>query len=95
MDAVQEVHNSKRSISEVARQFKVPRTTLRDHVTGKTKDFTMGAKRMLCEDLETILVDYIRFLQRQNFPVRRSDVRLIVIVSKDKTIFSIAFCVWV
>ena len=81
--AVQEVKNSKMSISEAARKFNVPRTTLSDHINGRVKDFRPpGHERELPEEVEAAIVEYIAYTSRQNFPLRRNDVRTIIIVSE-------------
>ena len=52
------------TITEPARKFNIPRSTVTDHVKGK------GKARELSEEVETALVDYITYMSRQNFPFR-------------------------
>ena len=84
MAAVLEVRNSKMGLRAAARHFNLPVTTLADHVHGRVQNFkTPGHERELPDDVEKALVDYVIYMSRQNFPLRRSDVRAIVMVSLD------------
>ena len=81
VSAKEEVKNGKMSISSAARHFNVPRTTLSDHVRGRVVNFrSPGPQRQLTDDLEECLVDYLIYMSRQNFPLRRTDTRNLIVV---------------
>ena len=82
IEACDEVKKGKISISAAARQFGLPRKTLSDHVHGKIEEGRLpGIDRMLSNDEETALVDYIEYMSSHNMPLTRSDIRGTVIVS--------------
>ena len=61
--------------------YSVPRTTLTDHITGKSERFKPGIPAMLTEDEEIALVDYIKYMASINMPLRRNDIRSTILVS--------------
>ena len=70
------------SITEAATHYNVPRTTLSDHVHGKISDFkTSGPSRELDDELEDAVVGYLMYMSRQNFPLRRTDTRTLIVVN--------------
>ena len=70
------------TITDAATYYKVPRTTLSDHVHGKVSDFKpSGPSRELPDDLEEALVGYLMYMSRQNFPLRRKDARALIVVN--------------
>ena len=82
IEAVQSVNKGAMTITEAAKHYNVPRTTLSDHVHGKIEDFrSSGPSRELPDDLEEAVVDYLMYRSQQNFPLRRKDTRTLIVVN--------------
>ena len=75
LQAVSEVRNGKISTNAASKKFGVPRKAIADHVHGRVDEKTLpGVNRMLSEQEENALVEYIECMSRRNMPLRRSDM---------------------
>ena len=88
INAYEEVKAHKLTITTAAKKYAVPRSTLADHVKGRVTDFkNPGIDRMLTNDEEQCLVEYISYMQRHFMPLRRDDIRGTVLVGKNNVLF--------
>ena len=68
-----------------ARQkFGIPKETMRHHVRGVVEDFHRpGRDFLLTPEEEEAIVQYIGYCCKQNFPLKRQDLRALVMVSQN------------
>ena len=89
--AVQSVNAAKLTITQAAREYKVPRQTVSDHVHKEMK-YTTGNDRMLNDEEEEALVGYCKYMASHGFPLSRKRARCYVIeivkVSGRQTLFN-------
>lgn len=73
--AVSDVTAKKLNTYQAAREYQVPRSTVFDHIKGENKIHvdrtTPGPSRMLTEDEEVSLLNYIKHMGTSGFPVSR------------------------
>ena len=82
IEAGQSVKKGAMTITEAAKHYSVPHTTLSDHVHGNIEDFrSSGPSRELPDDLEEAVVNYLMYMNCQNFPLQRKDTRTLIIVN--------------
>ena len=69
------------SIRQAALKYGVPRRTVDDHASGKILHFNKsGVAPMLSEAEEEALVEYIEYMASHNMPLKRNDLRGIILV---------------
>ena len=73
--AVSSVKQGRLSLSKASREYSVPKTTVNDHIKGRYNNSTHGPERMLSPDEENGLVNYIKFMAAQGFPMTRVMIR--------------------
>lgn len=66
--AVTAVIDSKKSISNAAREFNIPRETLRDRITGKHPK-KVGRPPYLTDEEELSLISYLKYMGSHGFPI--------------------------
>ena len=82
MEAVEYVRNGTYTISAAAKKYGVPRTTITDYLRRKSdKVKKMGAPTMLTETEEKALVEYILYMSDRSLPLRRCDLRTVILVN--------------
>ncbi|XP_052079009.1 uncharacterized protein LOC127717266 [Mytilus californianus] len=90
--AVGAVNSNKMSISKAAKEYGVPRTTISDHVNGKYDNHLNGPSKMLTDEEETSLINYVKYMSERGFPLTRRMLKAFVlsIVEKSgrKTLFN-------
>ena len=78
---MEDVRKSRFTISQAARHYGVPRKTVADHVNYEVVDFKLpGRYRMLSDEEEEAIVQYVLFMARRNLPLTRHDIRASIIV---------------
>ena len=88
MEAVSSVRNGTYTISAAARKYCVPRTTITDYLKKKSATVKkLGAPTMLTDTEEKALVEYILYMSDRSMPLRRCDLRTVILV---KTTFTLA-----
>ena len=81
IEAVIQVRQKKLTGSEASIKFHIPRKTIMNHVEGKILDFNpTGRARALTEEEELAVVGYLKYMARSNFPLRRSEVKGLIVV---------------
>ena len=73
--AVSAVRQGRLSISKAAREYNVPKTTVGDHARERHTDTTPGPTKMLSQDEEDGLVNFVKFMASQGFPMTRAMIR--------------------
>ena len=76
--AVTKVKVQKKTIYSVAKEFKIPRNTLRRWVLDPPHRFGSGRNTVLTIEEEILLVDAIKFVSKCGFPQSRTDIRNMV-----------------
>jgi hypothetical protein len=56
VEAIDKVKRGELRISDAVREYRGPRTTLKNHVTNTNNDFKVGRKTTLTEDKEKLLL---------------------------------------
>ncbi|CAC5402596.1 unnamed protein product [Mytilus coruscus] len=78
--------------SKAAKEYGVPRTTICDHVKGKYDNHLTGPSKMLTDEEETSLINYVKYMAERGFPLTRRMLKAFVlsIVEKSgrKTLFN-------
>nr|XP_004208167.3 uncharacterized protein LOC101240224 [Hydra vulgaris] len=94
--AIEEVKSGERTASEASKLYNIPRTTLRDKISGKAPVVKkMGLQTYLTEAEENVLVNFIVSAQKRAHPVTKetimslvtsllSDERLLMEVNRDR-----------
>ncbi len=90
--ALEEIQNGA-SISESARKFRIPRSTLSEKHSGKLPtEYRMGPPTILSPEEEALLVKWIFHVGDVGFPISKDQlldsVQLLLNKSKRKTIFT-------
>ena len=87
IEAVLEVKSKKMTVTEASTKFGIPRKMITNHVLGKIVDFrSTGRERALSDEEEASVVRYLKYMSRHNFPLRRSEVRGLIVVSNNSVI---------
>ena len=73
--AIATFKRSKLSLAKVASDFGIPRTTLSDHIHGKSDLDVDKRPYILNEEEDRALVNYMKYLAEQGFPMTRAIVR--------------------
>ena len=74
------------TISASARKNKIPRKTLADHVHQRVVNFPEpGVPRMLKDEKEEAVVEYVQHMAKRNMPLRRHDIRSCILVTNINT----------
>ena len=83
MEAVKVARLGKKSLRSIAKQFTIPRRTLRGYVSRPEKPTSQkpGPERMLTLEEEQALVEYIMYMAEHNFPLCRDDLRSVILVN--------------
>ena len=82
IEAVLEVKSNKMTVTEASKRYCIPRKTISNHVLGKVEDFRpTGRETALSGEEEASIVGYLKYMSRHNFPLRRSEVRGLIVVS--------------
>ena len=69
-------------MTKAAKQYGVPRETIRRHVRDEGGDLHLPGGDCLLTDMEEeAIVGYIQYYARHNFPLTRQDLRGVVLVS--------------
>ena len=76
---VSAVKQGRLTISKAAEEFSVPRKTVDNHVKGIYATYSHGPDRMLDEEEETTIVNYIKYMCGQGFPMTRAMLRAYII----------------
>ena len=79
LQAVSAVKQGRLTVSKAAEEFSVPRKTVDNHVKGVYKKHAHGPERMITEEEETAIVNYIKYMSRQGFPLTRAILRTYII----------------
>ena len=80
-NAVASIQRGEVTIYAASRKYGIPKETLRRHVKGKVTDFRKpGRDFLLTLEEEQAVVDYIGYCSRHNFPLKRQDLRSIILV---------------
>ncbi|VDI63457.1 Hypothetical predicted protein [Mytilus galloprovincialis] len=77
--AIGAVNSNKLSISKAATEYVVPRTTISDHVNGKYDNHLNGPSKMLTDEEETSLINYVKYMAERGFPLTRRMLKAFVI----------------
>ena len=90
VEVVLNVKTKKMTSTEASQVYGIPRKTQTNHVLGKVNDFhTTGRDRALIDEEESAVVDYLKYMSRHNFPLRRCEVRSLIVVGNDDVISNI------
>ena len=83
IEAVEAVRKGKFSMYKASKTYQIPKETIRRHVRGEVLDFNNpGRVNLLSVEEERALVDYIQYSAQHNFPLKRQDLRSVVLVSR-------------
>lgn len=77
--AISCVKRTKLPISQVSRDFGIPRKTLADRLNGRYTTTINGPAPILTDEEEKALVSYMKYLAQQGFPMTREMVRKYII----------------
>ena len=81
-EALHAIYQKSMSISAASRKYNIPRTTLSHYVKNKCQDAKpIGGPKMLSNSEEKAVVDYIIYMSDCSIPIRRCEVKKLVIVS--------------
>ncbi|VDI33661.1 Hypothetical predicted protein [Mytilus galloprovincialis] len=83
--AIGAVNSNKLSISKAATEYGVPRTTISDHVNGKYDNHLNGPSKMLTDEEETSLINYVKYMAERGFPLTRRMLKAFVISIIEKS----------
>ncbi|XP_076092433.1 uncharacterized protein LOC143063887 isoform X2 [Mytilus galloprovincialis] len=83
--AIGAVNSNKLSISKAATEYGVPRTTISDHVNGKYDNHLNGPPKMLTDEEETSLINYVKYMAERGFPLTRRMLKAFVISIIEKS----------
>ena len=73
--------NGRCTIYKASKEFGIPKETLRRHVKGEVADFKKpGRENLLTDAEERALVDFIAYNAKNNFPLKRQDLRSVILV---------------
>jgi uncharacterized membrane protein len=73
--AVSAVKQKRMNISQAAKEYGVPRTTVMDHLRGRVNSSKCGRKLDLHEVNEKALVAFIKYMSNHGFPMSRNTIR--------------------
>jgi hypothetical protein len=76
LEAVLEALDDGHKMAEVSRHYKIPRTSLRDHVNGKTKCRKYGAKGVFTKDEEKDQCQYLEEMVRWGHALTPTQLRI-------------------
>jgi hypothetical protein len=77
--AIGAVHSNRLTITNAARDFGIPRKTLEGHVKGHVSSGNSGGPRMLTDEEDSALVNYMTYMAKRGFPITRAMLRCYVI----------------
>lgn len=82
--AVSDVRTKKLNTYQAAREYQVPTSTVFDHIKeeNKIERSTPGPPRMLTEDEEVSLLNYIKHMGTRGFPVSRKLLKVSLLFIK-------------
>ena len=82
-----EVKAGKLTASEASHKYGIPRKTINNHVQGKIVDFNRtGRERALTDVEEAAIIGHLKYMSRSNFPLRRCEVKGLIVVMKYEVI---------
>ena len=82
IEAVEAVRTKKLTMYKASKVHGIPKETIRRHVQGQVQDYNRpGRANLLTKEEEAALVQYISYNAQHNFPLKRQDIRSVVLVS--------------
>ena len=84
MKAVESVRNGRLTAYKAEKSFGVPRSTILNHVSGKTKGYNVGRPRVFNAEQELLIVDFVLALSEYGYPPDRSKKKKIAANFADK-----------
>jgi hypothetical protein len=76
--AIEDVRASTRNAYRASLFYKVPRTTILNHIKGKCESFKVGRKTALTETAERVLVRMLLYMSDMALGLDRDNIRLVV-----------------
>ena len=73
--AVEKVNSGELSAYSASKQYTIPRTTIVNHVTGKSKGFRAGRPVQFSEEQERTLIELIKGLSLIGYPLEKKDLK--------------------
>lgn len=73
--AMPAVRQKRLSMKKASEDYHVPLTTLFDNLSGKSRKRTKGQERLLSDEEENALVNYVMYMGSQSFPMNRSMIK--------------------
>lgn len=75
IEAIDKVKSGEMSIYRAHRTYNVPRTTIKNHVDGKSTSFRIGRPPLLSEHQEKLLLDLVIQLAEWGYPLEREEFK--------------------
>jgi hypothetical protein len=83
--AISAVNRHRLTVSQAAREFSLKRQTLADHVNGRYDLKTRGPERMLDQEQEATLVNYMKYMAQHGLPMSRQVTRSFIVQMINKS----------
>ena len=74
-EAIEKVRSGEHNPYSASKFYKIPRTTITNHISGKTSSFRVGRPPILNNEQEKLLVDLVNQLADWGYPLEKQDLK--------------------
>jgi len=77
VEAIELAKSGEKSVYTIAKEMKIPRSTIQNHIKGLSTGFRVGRPPLFSEDQEKVLVDFTIQLSEYGYPASKSKLKRI------------------